>query len=212
MAKNLEKQTKEKKMSQLVLQITNGANDGYVTDIEYSPSFTSAIVGFGNNSWYLWNNVTIPKGAIIVSAIITFKAFSNRSVNTCNTNMYFNNEDSAISPTSVATYNAKTVTSAIAWTIPAWVINTSYDSPDISTILQTIINRSNWVSGNSLMVLHKNNGSSTNAVRDAISYENSPSNSAILTINYIPPKSNYLHFITDKIKHYSNEILTRHYE
>lgn len=176
-------------MSQLILQITNGANDGLVGLTFNSTAFE---VDFGRsaslqyNAFFLWTNVTIPQGSIITSAIITFKAYRDRPTLDCKANIYFNNEDNAIAPTSEVSYTNKTTTSGIEWNPTAWIKDNNYNSPNLSSILTTVINRVNWQSGNNLMVLIKDN-SSVSATKIIYSYDYSPNTSAILTIDYIEP-------------------------
>jgi len=71
------------------------------------------------------------------------------------TGLYFNNEDDAVSPTTYTQYNDKTLTGSIGWVVSDWVSSNYYESPDISIILQDIIDRPGWVSGNAVMLLHK---------------------------------------------------------
>lgn len=62
----------------------------------------------------------------------------------------------AAAPASRAAANALPLTTAtVAWTPAAWVTATRYDSPELKTILQEIVNQPTWVSGSSAIVLLK---------------------------------------------------------
>ncbi len=128
----------------------------------------------GNTSGSLFDffirfpNATIPNGATIVSAFVRFTASFSNSQNTCNVNCYFNDVDNAVAPIDSASAVALSLTPAVAWNaIGAWVSGQLYDSVELKTILQDVVNRPGWVSGNALQIVFKNNGSSNNARRRA---------------------------------------------
>lgn len=123
--------------------------------------------GETNSSWYLFRGVTIPASATISAAHISFKADGNGSVTTCKVIIYGNDTASAIYPGSFAAYGLKvTTTASVSWTITAWTSGTFYDSPDLSTVVQEIVNRVDWTSGNAMMFLVKDDGSTANAIRN----------------------------------------------
>lgn len=130
-------------------------------------------------------NVTIPKDATISSAIIRFVSGGNKSATTVNVNNYFNNVDDASAPTSLEEGEALALTEAIAWNnISGWVTDSTYDSPNLASILQPIINRAGWGSGNALQVIIKDNGSTSEAQRYAKSYNYSPATRPELHITW----------------------------
>jgi hypothetical protein len=62
----------------------------------------------------------------------------------------------AVAPATRAAVNAFPLTTAtVAWTPAAWVVGTRYDSPELKTILQEIVNQPTWVSGSSVIILLK---------------------------------------------------------
>ncbi len=127
----------------------------------YTPS------AWERNAYIRFANVTIPQGATIKSAHITLTSVGQGGGTTANANIYFNNEDDASVPTDTASANAKAVTAAVAWNNieDFGADGTKHDTPELKTILQTVINRAGWKSGNALMVLIKNNGSTLGATR-----------------------------------------------
>jgi type IV pilus assembly protein PilY1 len=128
-------------------------------------------VGDPVGSFICFPSVLIPQGATIDSAFLRFTAYSIYSTHICNLKCYFNDIDNAIPPTTPMTAIKLKVTNAIEWNdIPDWVGDTQYDTPELKTILQTVINRSGWVSGNSLQVI-MDNGSDLGAIRFAYSHD-----------------------------------------
>ena len=125
------------------------------------------------NLFIRFPNVTIPQGSTITSAIVKFNAGGSDSGTGCNINCYFNNVDNAVAPTSAIAGVNLAVTGAVAWNnIESWTHDSTYYSPELKTILQTVINRPGWVSGNALQIVFKNNGSSTSRLRKPHSWDN----------------------------------------
>lgn len=175
-------------------------DDGY-TSSAYGLDNSAGNLQFGNNGGVSMNtyvrfpNVTIPKGSTISSAKIQFRCSYASSGTTANMNIYVNDVDNASTPADNAAYNALAVTSAVAWnSIPAWGY---WDSgadqltSDFASIVEAVVGRSGWSSGNALMVLIKNNGSSADAYRVAASYDASgtPDPKPALSITYTEPAS-----------------------
>ena len=147
-------------------------------DTDFYNSVGYLIVGelAGTMAWdscIRFPNVSISQGAIITSAFVKFTAYENQSVNTCNADCYFNDTDNAVAPTDIAKYNALAVTAAVAWeAIGGWVNGSQYNTPELKTILQDIINRGGWSSGQAVQFIIKDNSSSASArrVASAIDY------------------------------------------
>ena len=77
-------------------------------------------------------------------------------------------------------------TAVVNWQPAAWTNNTTYDTPDLSTIIQEIIDRAGWVSGAHMQIIMDNNGSSANAYRTFDSYTTA-ADAALLTVTYSTP-------------------------
>ena len=130
-------------------------------------------------------NTTIPQGATISSVKLTFQAAFTSTGTVCNANVYFNDVDNATAPTTYTEANDKAVTAAISWnSVVGWTANSDYDSPSIVSILQAIVNRPGWASGQAMMVLVKNNSSSLDARRHPKTYEASTTLCARLVVTY----------------------------
>jgi hypothetical protein len=92
----------------------------------------------------------VAHGDTLTSAILTLEANSQSAFTT---NIYGNDIDDAVAPTTYAGGDALTkTTETVAWTVPAWVAGTRYDSPDIKTIIQEIIDRPLYAQNNAIML------------------------------------------------------------
>jgi hypothetical protein len=116
-----------------------GESDGATYDYSFGIRFT---------------NITIPKDAIIESAHITLVSAYD-DANPCGADIYFNNVDDAVAPTTFGQAQALVLTSAIPWTIPVLDLYESIDTPELKTLVQQIVNRSGWASGNDMQVVVK---------------------------------------------------------
>ncbi len=131
-----------------------------------------------------FNGVTIPRGSTITQAYIVFQVDETSSEAT---SIVFHGQaaDNAGAFSSAA-YNlssrAKT-SAAVSWNnIPAWnTVGARQQTPDLSSVIQEVVNRSGWVAGNSLVIIVDGSGR-----RVASSYESGASIAAKLHIAYSP--------------------------
>jgi len=142
-------------------QVTASADSGYIypSSLDTTEGWCGWDGSALNNAFSRFVNVTIPKGATITSAYIQYRAVSSIGLANVQTSIYMSKEANPTSPNTYAAYNAKPTTTAFAnWDAPpAWVSGTWYGSlVDISSVVQEIVNQSGWVSGNAMLVLHKN--------------------------------------------------------
>ncbi|MEI6532231.1 MAG: DUF2341 domain-containing protein [Candidatus Roizmanbacteria bacterium] len=168
--------------------ISNTANDGNQWSTWDGVNISA---GYWNTSTEtaVWNftNVTIPRGTTITSAIL-----SNTSCGIGNSipDLIFkgNAIDNASLPSGTNLPRNMIYTSAsILYTPSSWVNNTRYSSPDLSTIIQEIINRTGWASGNSLNLILDNNGALGNNDICIYDYSVNTLNSSTLNISYQSP-------------------------
>ena len=87
--------------------------------------------GAVSHSFFRVPSVNIAKGENIISAKLTFKAFNAQTGTTTYFNIYMNDHDDAVAPTSFAELAALDLTTAFsAWdSEEVWVENSTYDSP-----------------------------------------------------------------------------------
>lgn len=167
-------------MTDIVQEILTGLDDGYSYSLPYFSADGTACY-FGNISGYSadvflrFDNVSIPAGAEISSAVVRFTADGASAGATCNVQIYFEDEDDPDAPTNRTDQMGRDLTSAVAWnSIGAWSDGVTYDSPELYTILQNVIDRAGWNSGQALIVHIRDNASSSNAIRLLQPYEQSP--------------------------------------
>lgn len=128
-----------------------------------------------------FQNVRVPQGATITSATIEFEATGDESVDT---SLFFKGEDHDDSAPFTTTENnissrIKT-TASVDWnSIPAWTDGSRYQSPDITSIIQEIVNRTGWCGNNALSILLEGTG-----LRNAKAFEASTTSAPKLNIEY----------------------------
>ncbi len=159
-------------------EISSGNIDLNSTDLELtSDGATNQLVGIR------FQNIVIPQGTTILSASIQF---TTDEVDTGSTSVTIRGEDSdnaSVFSSTNSDISNRTLTSAsIAWnSIPAW--NTAGESganqqsADITSIVQEIINRGGWNSGNAMSFIINGTGE-----RTAESYNGSSTDAAVLSI------------------------------
>lgn len=181
-------------MATLDLQVTSGADDSYYrTNSGGTPSLSNnandVMAGrFGDNekaagSQMRFQNVTIPQGVTIDTAYLTFHADNGNSSTTVNSKIRGVNADNASMSTTTgggagSFENPPFTTAVVNWdNIGAWLNNTDYNSPEIKTIIQEIVNRGGWVSGNAMVIqwddIDLRSTQSGTVIRTAASYDNS---------------------------------------
>lgn len=183
-------------MTELNVFIAAGADDGFCYgnakwyDIETYVEF-GYMAGFLFDTWLRFIDLTIPQGNIIDSAILRFVAHTNRTGTTLRSNITGEDVDDATRVVSCANMAGRDRTTAlVAWDdIPIWAVSETYDSVDISAIIQEIVNRPGWVSGNAINIFIDDDGSDHNAGRCAESYEGAAYDPVQLRITHSAPPS-----------------------
>jgi len=143
-----------------------------------------------------FTNITIPKGSTINQAYLTLRCSGAKAGTTVKTRISAEKIDNA--PTfanDAAAFDARwanRTTARVNWdNIPAWTLNTNYNSPEIKTVIQEIINRAGWASGNALVIFWEDfEDRSTHAAdcyRPAYSYDTSTTYAPKLYIGYTMP-------------------------
>jgi hypothetical protein len=183
-------------MTTLNLQVAAGGDDlSWHNEGAGAFSTTAATILVGDtsstdfNRWGLvrFTGGTIPVGATITEAHLTLKA-TGLSGSIPALTVVGVLGDNLAAPTTRSGANAlAATTAAVPWTPSAWVSATSYDSPDLKTVLQEIVNQGTWTSGDSILLLVTVPRGDSFAAANAASfrsYDNTPADAAKLTINY----------------------------
>ena len=166
-------------------RVLAGADDGYWAG-SWSNNSSSGGIGanfFGNDVYSAWrfNNVTIPQGAVITSAVLTLKASETKSDN-ITFKVFGIDEDDTADFSSDPGGRSKTTANA-DWNINGQTIETEY-TKDVTAIVQEIIDRGGWASGNDLGLITQNNGSANDKIGRFYSYDGASGKAALLEITY----------------------------
>jgi hypothetical protein len=171
------------------LQVIDALNDGHFSSSgTFYDGNNRLVVGcdgtYNFSNYVRFTGVAVPHTAVITTAKIQYCSYTSLASVPCSTVIYGNAADNAAIPASYADYIAKVQTTAsVTWSLQEWSVGIWYDSPDISSIVQEIVSRSGWVSGNALMILHKGNGANA-AYRQPYAYEGGPTYAPKLVIEY----------------------------
>jgi hypothetical protein len=171
------------------VRISTGPDDAeeYDTGVMYLNSSDLELVYSGGNQTVgkRFNNIDIPPGMQIINAYLQFKVDETTSVDT---NLKIEGQSSTNAP--VFSSNDSNIssrlrtTSSVYWSPPPWnttgASGPNQQTPDISPIIQEIINQTGWSSGNSLVLIISGTGE-----RVAESFEGDSSGAPLLHIEYI---------------------------
>jgi len=180
-------------MTTLNLQVNASGNDGdQNSNNGLLGTITRTELRFGNDAnpkiaGMRFLSVTVPQGTTLTSATLTVTwAATYSTSNTIQGNLYGENVDnSAIFTAANGNISGRTLTTAVV--ASGSINNVTLDATkawDVTTIVQEIVNRAGWVSGNALSILFKDNGSTGSEWQDVWSYDGSTTKAAKLDIVY----------------------------
>lgn len=128
-----------------------------------------------------FNGIAIPAGATITSAYVEFEtdvAWSTACSLTIQ-GQAADNPTTFVASNSNLSARSKT-TASVAWSPSAWnTVNEKHQSPNLSSIVQEIVNRSGWASGNSMVIFVQGTGT-----REAESYDGEAAAAPLLVVEY----------------------------
>jgi len=144
--------------------------------IEDSGSNGEQIVGLR------YQNATIPQGATITRAYLELTADETQSETTALTIRAEASDNAERIRYQVNNLSTRSTTNAaLEWqNVPAWtLVHETQQTPDFPAVIQEIVNRPGWVSGNALVLLLTGSGH-----RTAESYDGSPDLAPVLHVEY----------------------------
>jgi len=145
-------------------QILTNADDGYWYGSTFDATSANMLLGslFTDHchNFFRFENVGIPTGAVILSAILSLYSYNTLS-GSLSANIYCNDADDAVAPTDATEADGLILTAhSTSWfTNDVWTQNTWNDSPDFKDAVQEVIDRPGRADDNALMVVVKENGS-----------------------------------------------------
>lgn len=180
-------------------KLAGTANDCRVMNSAYGWDVN---VNFGTNPWgrpipsqyqlgcgLRFTNVTIPQGSVIASASLRGRAYQTQTsyipecriqVHECDTSWQFSDEIDWWARNWSSLY--------YSWTISdPWQAGWWYDTPDIAGLVQLIVDRPGWSSGNSMSFTINDFANLCNAARWFYSYNLHPASSPLLQVEYWAP-------------------------
>ena len=165
----------------------------------WQPTAGGIDVGYLNGTYSKWGsgmrflNITIPNATTITTAHITLTCRAQYTAN--NVNSRISAEDVDDAPTfaddkaAFDTRWAARTTARVDWNaIGNWAVDSENDSPEIKTVIQEIIDRGSWASGNDIVIFwedFEDRSTHTNfAIREAYQWDGSSAKAPLLHIEY----------------------------
>ena len=176
-------------MTTVNYQVGAGDDDAYENQDDTNFTLTGAVdqsasasIDVRSISGHRFTSVTVPKGADIVTATLQLYVYS-ASWDDINVDIHGEDADNAVDFAADAdTINRVRTTASVAWVTDS--LGTGFkSSPDIKTVIQEIVNRGSWASGNAIMILCKGKSDVTK-VCITRGHEDAPGNAAKLDITY----------------------------
>lgn len=145
-------------MTDITVAVTAGADDYYSSPPSFFDAASTSIRIGGSaavpqTGGALFRNVAIPAAATITTC---FVRFTGAATDTRNGNdvIRFEYADDPTNPTDYSGVASRTRTTAsVTWPAASPTSGVTIDTPDLSTVLQEVIDRPGWVSGNNVHLL-----------------------------------------------------------
>ena len=183
-------------MGTLSVRVGSTADDGYWAEGDSSFNAVGAFLYVGypsstlkrTNMFLRFDNITLPPGTNVLDAFLTFRCYTSTSAQPIKIRVKAIDLDDAAAPTTWEEAEGAIRTTAYEDIdiTTAWSAGSYYNSADFRTVIQEIIDRPGWASGNAIVLLLEENGgtASTSYYRRPYGYDNSSSTCTLLTINY----------------------------
>jgi len=172
-------------------RIVGGVNDvSIAADGSFNADADHIILGSYDqplHSMVRFTNVTMPKGATIINAYVTLTSYMDLGyLDTVKVLISADASDNSPVFVDYADVNGRSLSSASkAWDmLPPWGEGLKYNTPNLAPVIQEIIDRPGWVSGNAISLFFKDNGSGWEDIRRIRSADSFPDDAPILCIEY----------------------------
>lgn len=165
--------------------VTQQSDDCWVTDNDatHPPWLTLSLttwdarignqVGTYSGFGVRFQNIVIPEDATIDSAYIEIESYNNAPSSGCYIRIAVEDVDDAVTFSSLANYNGRSRTGYVQYIPDAWLNGIRYNSSDLSSIVQTVIDRVGWSSGQDMAFFVEDNTTSTEH-RHSMSWDVNP--------------------------------------
>ena len=167
-------------------KIINGWNEGFEENNSGDVTRDSSDLDLGEQEWVAvrFTDVTVPQGATVTLAYVELCADDSDTPNTDLTIFGQDADDAPAFSSSDDDISDRSRTSAsVTWeNLSHWTSDQWYQTPDIASIIEQIVSRSGWASGNALVIMLRSD--SPSGERDAITHDQSSSRAPKLHIEY----------------------------
>ena len=159
--------------------VSSGNVNHTSSDLELTQESSTQLIGMR------FQNLDIPAGVVITNAYIQFTVDEVADVATDLIIQAQDTDDATTFSTTNADISSRATTSAnVPWSPPAWntvgEAGSDQQTPDLSAIVQEIVNRGGWNAGNDMVFIVSGSGK-----RVAESYDGSTTAAPTLTVEYI---------------------------
>jgi len=138
----------------------------------------SALALVYHYTWVRFTDIQIPNSATVNYACLTFTCDGYSAGTTAD--IKGNDVDDAVAPTdSLDAEGKERTTNQVEWETTAWDGDIEYESPNIACVVQEIIDRSGWSSGNDIMFFLEGTAKDVNYAYD---YDEDDEKVAVLEI------------------------------
>jgi hypothetical protein len=164
----------------------NTSTDDAWEDSGGSMKLTDSEIKLEDDNWagLRFRNLSIPQGAYIISAYVTFRASASASPTTSTVIYGEDINDSSTFDSDEDDISDRSRTSAsVSWSVPSWTSGQNYNTPGLKSVVQEIVSRSGWASGNDLSLLIETTNSG--ADRKFTTYNGNTSLAPLLTVEYV---------------------------
>lgn len=151
----------------------------------YATSYPYVILGHPSSyNGLRFAGVNIPQGATIQSAYLEFTSSHTLSTSPCQATIQGIAQDNppAFSSSSNDISSRPRTASSVPWTLPNTTTGTAFQSPDLTAIVQELVDRPGYAAGNNLALVVTPGASST--YRLAWQYDGQPTSTAKLHVTY----------------------------
>ena len=120
-----------------------------------SAIYMDAPLSVSGSSGMRFQNITVPQASVVNSGtFLTIAGYITATPSTSATVLKGQDSDTTTTFTNASDFDARPRTvESVSWTLAdPWTAGVAYDSPSIAAIVQAIVDRAGWVSGNSLVI------------------------------------------------------------
>lgn len=157
---------------------SRGRTSGSTNDTLNDTNLPMAVSGSNNIiTGFRFTNVQLPKNTTITSAYLELTAATNQAATSDLDIAVHSADNSSVLCTGgggCSKLKDRTASAAIDWNpVPAFTANVAYKTPDLTTLVQGIVNRSGWVAGNAMTFMIRGSG-----LREVIAFDHAQGGTA----------------------------------